>query len=71
MNQQLQNQQVQLDFEKSSDVVCDACDNNTFVVHYHIKRFSALVSPTGDEMLVPMQLYACAKCGHINDEFLP
>lgn len=65
------NQQQQLDFDKASDVTCDDCGSTRFVVRYLLKRFSGLVSPTGDEMLVPMQVFACASCAHVNEEFLP
>jgi Zn ribbon nucleic-acid-binding protein len=30
-----------------------------------------MMSPSGEEMLVPIQAFACVKCGHINKEFLP
>lgn len=63
-------QQAQLDFTQSTDITCDECGKNQFKVRYFLKRFSALVSPTGDEMIVPMQAFACASCGHINEEFL-
>ena len=32
---------------------------------------SALLSPTGEEAKIPIQVFACAKCGHINKGFLP
>ena len=32
---------------------------------------SALLSPHGKETMIPMQVFACAKCGHINKGFLP
>ena len=33
------------------------------------RRLSALLSPHGKETMIPMQVFACAKCGHINKEF--
>ncbi len=60
-----------LDFSQASDYVCQSCGNNTFVTQYLIKQFSALVSPTGDQMLAPIQVFACAKCSYINSDFLP
>jgi hypothetical protein len=68
---QNQNLQQQLDFSKASDIVCDDCGGTTFVVKYFLKRFSALISPTGDETIVPISAFACSKCGHINEEFIP
>ena len=35
-----------------------------------LKRLSALVSPNGQEAIVPVMAFACDTCGHINDEFL-
>ena len=35
------------------------------------KKLSAVLSPTGQTSLIPLQLYKCTECGHINDEFIP
>ncbi len=67
----MQQNMQQLDFSKASDIVCDDCNNDTFTVKYFLKRFSAIISPTGDEMITPISVFACSKCGHINEEFLP
>ena len=29
----------------------------------------ALVAPGGQETIIPMQVFACEKCGHVNKEF--
>lgn len=71
MQQKSLQQQQQLDFSQAESYKCDECGNDRFVVHYMIKKFSALISPTGNEMLTPVQAFACAKCGHINKDFLP
>ena len=34
-------------------------------------KISAVLSPTGKESMIPLQIYKCDKCGHINKEFLP
>ena len=34
-------------------------------------KVSALVSPTGKETVLPIQLFACAHCNHINEDMLP
>ena len=35
------------------------------------KKLSAVLSPSGQTSLIPLQLYKCTECGHINDEFIP
>ena len=34
-----------------------------------MRKLSALLSPHGKETMMPVQVFACAKCGHINDDF--
>ena len=46
------------------------CKNETFEPAFIIKHLSALVSPSGQETMMPIQLFKCSKCGHINEKFL-
>ena len=59
-------QEIEVDLSKSDDIICDNCGNKTFIQVVEIKRLSPIVSPTGQEALVPVQMYACAKCLHVN-----
>lgn len=59
------------DLVNASSIVCDECGNNAFNSVYLIKHISALISPTGQEINAPFPTFACTKCGHINDQFLP
>ena len=34
-----------------------------------LKKLSALMSPTGQEAIIPVAAFACQSCGHINKEF--
>jgi predicted RNA-binding Zn-ribbon protein involved in translation (DUF1610 family) len=69
MNQLQQN--TNLDISQAEVYKCDECGHDRFIVNYIIRRFSPLISPTGQEMLTPVQTFACTKCGHINKDFLP
>ena len=64
------NQNINLDLSNVDNIKCDECDNETFVPAFIIKQVSALMSPTGKETLVPVQLFKCSKCGHVNEKFL-
>jgi len=37
---------------------------------YRIKRISPVISPTGEEVMAPIQLFKCSECNHINESFL-
>ena len=61
--------QEQIDISKTSPVKCEKCENPTFKQSLMLRKLSALVSPNGQETLVPVQVFACEKCGHVNSEF--
>lgn len=63
-------QQIKIDLKDAEDTKCDKCESVYFVPAFMIKRVSPLVSPTGQEMLAPMQLFQCSSCGHVNDKFI-
>ena len=69
MNNNQQNIRVNLD--DSENIACEKCECTYFSPAVMINRLSALVSPTGQETLVPIQLFQCTNCGHVNNEFLP
>jgi uncharacterized Zn finger protein len=66
-----QPQQINLDLNKATDIECASCGHKFFHEVTFFKKISALLSPTGQEGILPIPTYACLKCGNINDEFLP
>ena len=59
----------QIDFSKTTQMKCENCGNATFKQTMLIRKLSALVSPNGQETIIPMAVFACEKCGHVNKEF--
>ena len=59
-----------IDLTHAQDIVCEKCQGKGFKQTMMLKRLSALVSPNGQEAIVPVMAFACDTCGHINDEFL-
>ena len=57
--------QVQIDISKADTITCDDCGNASFIQAFFLKKVSALVSPTGKEAVVPMQVFSCGNCGSI------
>lgn len=60
-----------VDLSMALDIVCESCGSKQFREVAFIKKVSALVSPTGKEMIVPVATFACAACSHVNIEFDP
>lgn len=68
------NQNVKLtqkDIVNSKSATCEECGCESFKNEFLIKVVSALVSPTGKELHVPIPVFACAKCSHVNKSFMP
>ena len=59
----------QIDFSKTTQIKCEACGCSTFKQTLLLRKMSALVAPGGQETIIPMQVFACEKCGHVNKEF--
>lgn len=54
----------------AEDVKCDECSATNFINIYRIRKVSGLMSGSGRDMVVPVPVYACADCGHVNEKFL-
>ena len=61
--------QQTIDIKQTTPVKCEKCENQTFKQTLLIRKLSALMSPNGQETIVPMAVFACEKCGHVNAEF--
>ena len=61
--------QQTIDMSQTTSVQCEKCENSTFKQTLLIRKLSALVSPTNQETIVPVQVFDCKKCGHVNSEF--
>ena len=55
--------------KEATNITCDECNNKYFDRVFEMKRISPLLTPTGQPVLVPIQLYICTECQHINKEF--
>ena len=58
-----------VDVSQTTPVKCEKCKNQTFKQTLLLRKVSALVSPNGQEQYVPVAVFACEKCGHVNSEF--
>ena len=61
---------LQLDISKTDTIVRENCGNASFIQAFFLKKVSALVSPTGKEAIIPMQVFSCGNCGAIPKNML-
>jgi len=62
-------QQMNIDLKNATDVGCEKCENLYFIPVVMIKKISALLSPTGEELKVPIQAFQCTSCKHVEAPF--
>ena len=64
------NAQVRVDLKDAETIKCNSCYNYLFITSFVLKRLSAIVSPTGQEALIPVQVYSCGNCGKVAEGML-
>ena len=58
-----------VDLTHAKTLECEECKCKGFKQTMMLKKLSSLVSPTGQEALIPVAAFACEACSHINKEF--
>jgi uncharacterized Zn finger protein len=69
MSQEQINMNITLD--KTSGVSCDECSGEVFTDGVMLRKASRFITGTSQDALIPIQVFSCVKCGHVNEEFLP
>jgi len=71
LTEKKQQANVQVDLTQAETILCEKCSNGLFIPSFFLKKLSAVVSPTGQEAIIPIQVYSCGSCGHINSKLNP
>jgi DNA-directed RNA polymerase subunit RPC12/RpoP len=56
-------QQIQINPEDTTGVVCPQCNSEFFIPVYMLRKVSALISPSGREEIIQVPVMACSQCG--------
>jgi uncharacterized Zn finger protein len=62
---------LNVSLEKTLPIVCDECGNETFTEAVILREVSRFLTGQAQDGLVPIPVFACSKCGHVNDKFMP
>ena len=58
-------------FDQTDPITCENCGGDIFVPAFVLRKVSALVSPTAKDTVLPIQLFACIACNHVNEDMRP
>lgn len=64
-------QNLNIDINQTTPVTCDECGDTRFEQQLILRKASGLLTGTGQTSYIPIPVFACAQCGHVNVEFLP
>jgi uncharacterized Zn finger protein len=67
----MEQQQLNISLDKTTAASCDACQNEVFQEGVLLRKASRFLTGTSQDALIPIPVFTCSKCGHVNEEFLP
>lgn len=62
---------MNISLDQTQAVECDSCGKTYFEEVLHIRKASGILTGTGQTSYMPIPVFACSACGHVNAEFLP
>lgn len=52
-------------------IVCEECGGEVFIEGLMLRKVSRFMTGTTTDALMPLNIFMCAVCHHINKEFMP
>jgi uncharacterized Zn finger protein len=68
---QQQTPKLNVSLNKTVAFECDECQNQVFIQGVLLRKASKFLTGTTQDAVVPIPIFACSKCGHVNQEFIP
>ena len=62
-------QKMNIDLSQATDDGCKKCGHLWFRPVIAFKKLSAIISPTGEEVRIPIQAFQCLSCHEIDSPF--
>jgi uncharacterized Zn finger protein len=62
---------LHVSLDKTTAMTCDECGHEVFQEGMMLRKVSKFLTGNPQDGLVPIPVFMCTKCGHINQEFLP
>jgi len=64
-------QNINVDISQTTPVLCEECKGTYFDQALVIRKASGLLTGQSKPSYIPIPVFKCAGCGHVNGEFLP
>lgn len=69
----MEQEQIKLNIslDKTQEIICDACGHNVFQEGLMLRKASKFLTGTAVDSLIPIPVFSCGSCSHVNSEFIP
>jgi hypothetical protein len=57
--------------DKTTAISCDKCNNTSFIEGFILRKVSRFLTGTPKDGLIPITVFVCTSCSHVNEEFIP
>ena len=65
------NLKLNVSLDKTLPIICEKCGNQTFTEAVILRKVSRFLTGQPQDGLVPIPVFCCTGCGHVNNDFLP
>jgi uncharacterized Zn finger protein len=62
---------MNISLEDTAEITCNECGSATFHEAVMLRSVSRFITGTAQDGMMPIPVFACDKCGHVNEQFLP
>ena len=59
----------QINLREQPTIKCEKCESMFFEQVFQLKKVSKILTGSSEDTVVPFDLWRCADCKHINEEF--
>jgi len=71
MNNQQKPMQLKVSLDKTVPIKCEECGSEAFQEAVMLRKVSKFLTGDAQDGVLPIATFVCAKCGHVNSEFMP
>jgi hypothetical protein len=62
---------LNVSLDKTVPMVCEECEGQVFTEGVILRKVSRFLTGQPQDGLIPIPVFICNKCQHVNEEFLP
>lgn len=62
---------LNISLDKTVEITCDECGHQVFQEGLMLRKASKFLTGTAVDSLIPIPVFCCSSCHHVNSEFLP